>query len=1322
MTTKLVNFKAFLSKATYQPVGIKPCNKPGQHRHWGRMDCHDIPQKHKKHLKMGVDLHHGMDSTGQIPEGIVPPNAHDFYDDGHHSAKAHGEHTGGGTAGNCYPCKSIKTAILVPFHRHPGADYCHDITQKHGGSSPNKLVAQQWHNTHHAQIQESWYLFNESQGLPQSESTADPYDAGDDHVEELIEEEAALEEGIDAFFDEVTESFADQIEPSGSVANPHNASENDIITLKEDYFVDHPAKTYKIQNTYEEDGILAANIEHTETGHEHAIALDDDNIDSIEHWQPEGEAVDSLNPHEFTIGSTLTTQQGQLYEITGIDVSGNKIFYNVWEPQSEADKAAGNPIPAPIAMTYILDGFNEWVTDMYAGDENFKVNPPNVPDGFDPLAVGDTIGTWNIGNLQVGAVIHNMSSDGFAINQGEITEVWKPEGAEETLYRVEWKAAFKDSSGNIKTSGGSWDGVHDTSEVVDSNWELVADAPEISQEDKEKFLSDDGVESIPKIGATVDSANVLSGVISGTTLVSNNGSVLYVTGNNSDSQIIDFTMDHLSEPQKITYSTLLEGIGYPYSVQSLPDVASFVKNKGFVLGGKVTTDNFMSLPIGLSFLAVNGNTVTVTNNNASDDNPPYLIATIETKDGLVYKDQVISEMSEFGDDAAETGLKIAGLPDGTVIQHVAEPTGVTPINKHGLDKGTTIKFKNYLGEVYSGKIVKTHKTKAGQNYTLEFTEGSFEGETTKITSGQINDAGTNLDDENWGVVVEEAVHKPGQEPTDGEELTLPPLGSEPGNWDEVLEATEIGQLGYNAGGQFKHKQTGDEFYIKFSSSGNDDQVKSEDLANKLYELLGVPTLGTSLIDFQGKTALKSSWDGNLETININDMANESAIMDNFVIDAWLANWDVIGPKHDNTQKSGNNIVKVDSGGALGFHGAGSPKAFPNDVKELESMRDPSVASVAPKVFGNVSGENLISGAQKLAKVTDAQIDAIVNASKISNKAKMAATLKARRDSLVQQVLSKDLKQGSDWTESLGKPGQHKHKGYQGWHSETLKHPASNKAANSAHKELGLEYHETTLGATSTEGERFWDLFNATPKDPKVTELAKKAFAHDFKVGGYKTDVQKAISDFLKENGIEDTWGDPSGSSKGVFKKWQGGSSFEPRIRVNAAIAKLKGIDKSLRAAEGSYWMHTRNADAGMFATEWEAGVNESMGLIPYIIATQQQVKTKATKANPDILPIVYRGLKGPVVDTIKKAVKQSEGKGKRVSLAGGIQGFSFSKGTSNTFAGYNGVVFSKKRMAVDDVLLYFPTWNGGYSEEEELLIDPAATESYSLNEVKFKGD
>ena len=223
MTTKLLNFKAFLSKATYQPVGIKPCTKPGQHRHWGRMDCHDIPQKHKKHLKMGIDLHHGMDSMGQIPEGTVPPNAHDFYDDGHHSAKAHGEHTGGGTAGNCKP--GTYKGKTAPFHRHPGADYCHAVDQKHGKSSPNKAVAQNWHDTLQAKLQESWYLFNESQGIEQEEAIPDPYEAGDDHVEELVEEEAQAQETFD-------DIFVDQVESPGSVANPHNASENDIITLK----------------------------------------------------------------------------------------------------------------------------------------------------------------------------------------------------------------------------------------------------------------------------------------------------------------------------------------------------------------------------------------------------------------------------------------------------------------------------------------------------------------------------------------------------------------------------------------------------------------------------------------------------------------------------------------------------------------------------------------------------------------------------------------------------------------------------------------------------------------------------------------------------------------------------------------------------------------------------------------------------------------------------------------------------------------------------------------------------------------------------------
>ena len=468
MTTKLLNFKTFLSKATYQPVGIKPCTKPGQHRHWGRMDCHDIPQKHKKHLKQGIDLHHGMDSMGQIPEGTVPPNAHEFYDDGHHMAAAHGEHTGS-KGGICKPGEYPKgSGKLTPFHRHPGADYCHSVSQKHGSSSPNKAIAQKWHDTHVADIQASWYEFNEKQGLPQEEIVADsvsdavsPYDEDAEEAYDLedIAEEEAAEELAYQMGEEDEEPAINQIESPGSVANPFNAAVNDIITLKEDYIVDHPAKTYQILEIYEEGDLLGANLVHTETGDENVIALSNDNIESVEHWEPTGDPVDSANPHEFAIGSVFTSASGAIFTITGIDIPGNKLNYTQTDDKGEN----------PAELSYALDGFNEWVTDeLQSGG---MVNPPVVPDGFQHLAVGDTIGTHNIKNLNVGAVFQQIYADGTKGATGTITQIddikgWAGEPAQH--YHVDW----------LLEDGTSHESGHSTAEVLDSNWQIVAYAPE----------------------------------------------------------------------------------------------------------------------------------------------------------------------------------------------------------------------------------------------------------------------------------------------------------------------------------------------------------------------------------------------------------------------------------------------------------------------------------------------------------------------------------------------------------------------------------------------------------------------------------------------------------------------------------------------------------------------------------------------------------------------------------------------------------------------------------------------------------------------------
>ena len=1328
MTTKLLNFKTFLSKAPYQPIGIKPCPKPGQHRHWGRMDCHDIPQKHKKHLKQGIDLHHGMDSTGQIPEGTVPPNAHDFYDDGHHMAAAHGEHTGS-KGGICKPGEYPKgSGKLTPFHRHPGADYCHSVTQKHGSSSANKAIAQKWHDTHVADIQASWYEFNEKQGLPQEQATADPVSDAVSPYDEAMEayiiaeggtppqttaEDVPLMPPIDEEDDGVEAQQAiDQIESPGSVDNPHNVSVNDIIKLKVDYVVSHPAKTYKVTEISESSsGDLFASIEHTETGEKSGIDLSDPNVESVEHWQPEGDAVDSWNPHEFAIGSTFTTQQDHTYEITGIDSANNKIHYTVND----------------VVMEYDLDSFNEWVTSIYEGDPSFKVNPPKAPDGFQPLAVGDTIGTWNIGNLAVGAVIYNMSSDENAINQGEITEIWQPEGAEETLYRVEWKAAFKDSSGNINTSGGSWDGVHDTSEIVDSNWQLSAQAPEgISQADIDKYLSEDEVGKIPKVGTTLESHEQFANVMPGTVLIASNGAIIHIKDNKSDpgsyhGGMLDYTSEGSSTVNQTSWESLVQN-PETFTVQSLPDVASYVKNKGFQLGGKVHSDNFMDLPVGVSFLSSTGNTITVvpTPQGALGTlKKPGIHVDIEGKDGAVYKNQFASEMSELDSDA-ENGLKIVGLPDGTAVQHVPEPTGATPLeNKHGLDKGTKLTVKQYDGNLVSATIVKTHKTKAGQNYTIEYEDGS----TTKIASGTILVGDETVGAGQTGVVIahEGAIYKPGQEPEETIELTLPPLGSEPGNWDEVLTKVD-GAMGYQEGGVFKHQQTGDKFYIKFSSSGNDQQVKSEALASQLYELCGIRTLSPSLIDFEGKTAIKSSWDENLEKIKISDMANEPGIMNSFVIDAWLANWDVVGPQHDNMQKSGNQIVKIDSGGALKFGGAGGAKAFTSDVKELESMRDPDLGKVAHKVFQNITEENLKAGAQVLKSVKDSHIDAIVDASQVPDKEGMKATLKARRDDIISKI--------GEGVEEGGHPGQHKHDGYSGWHSKTQPHSAHLKEANGAHKTLNEGPY--TMGGTATPETRIWGAINQT-RTAEVQELATKALSTNFLSGGeHAYENVKLVQAFLKENGIKDVFGP-------AFSGWLHGGTNNAKhnIAIRAALFTLKGVAKHRKGEEHSFWQTTMQAKWPDIVNGWEEGINNAMAIIPYVALSQQYTKAKLTSKAAGRVKPVYRGLADKssysgskegtnVATNVLQAVKNAQQLGKiedQVILMpnDGISGFSTGKGTAKSFGspppGGKGVMFSKSDLEVEDVLINFNAFNGQHSGEQEILIDSAAVEQFSVDEV-----
>ncbi|HWL71015.1 MAG TPA: hypothetical protein VNS22_21925 [Geminicoccus sp.] len=72
----------------------------------------------------------------------------------------------------------------------------------------------------------------------------------------------------------------------------------------------------------------------------------------------------------------------------------------------------------------------------------------------------------------------------------------------------------------------------------------------------------------------------------------------------------------------------------------------------------------------------------------------------------------------------------------------------------------------------------------------------------------------------------------------------------------------------------------------------------------------------------------------------------------FAVDAWLANWGMIGLSNDNLQIGPDGkAVRVDVGGSLEYRPQGAKKVFGHEVAELASLRDPKVNAQAAAVFG-----------------------------------------------------------------------------------------------------------------------------------------------------------------------------------------------------------------------------------------------------------------------------------------------------------------------------------------------------------------------------------
>ena len=159
--------------------------------------------------------------------------------------------------------------------------------------------------------------------------------------------------------------------------------------------------------------------------------------------------------------------------------------------------------------------------------------------------------------------------------------------------------------------------------------------------------------------------------------------------------------------------------------------------------------------------------------------------------------------------------------------------------------------------------------------------------------------------------------------------------------------------------------------------GGWDQVQSEAMANEIYRVCGIPVPAQKLYPDEKALVLQEIFGRLLKDCFPNQEENiRLKLGEGFVVDALLANWDVIGSTEDNimVDNNGNGIpFRIDNGGSLRFRAQGGRKEFGPEVKELETMRNPKINPNAAKYFGHLTDTMIKAQIQKIIKPNKAAI-------------------------------------------------------------------------------------------------------------------------------------------------------------------------------------------------------------------------------------------------------------------------------------------------------------------------------------------------------------
>lgn len=196
---------------------------------------------------------------------------------------------------------------------------------------------------------------------------------------------------------------------------------------------------------------------------------------------------------------------------------------------------------------------------------------------------------------------------------------------------------------------------------------------------------------------------------------------------------------------------------------------------------------------------------------------------------------------------------------------------------------------------------------------------------------------------------------------------------------------KIKSLGGSTGATLVKDKSGQQFVQKGPVSGaKAEHIKNEGDADRAYRALGVAVPDGNDIDtMSGTMKLTKFVEGAEELGKLppdQQKAARAELAKNFVADALLANWDVVGLNQDNILVKDGKPIRVDNGGALRYRAQGDLKgdAFGPEVKELQTMRDPSVNPQTAKVYGSLTQDEIHSQIKDVLAKKDQVLSAITH--------------------------------------------------------------------------------------------------------------------------------------------------------------------------------------------------------------------------------------------------------------------------------------------------------------------------------------------------------